>query len=56
MDDHEPSALIPLHDGMILSFINYELQVQIQDKDSDEILLEEDERKKRLSKQKEELK
>lgn len=29
MDDHEPSDLIPLHDGMTISFINYELQVSI---------------------------
>ena len=50
MDDHEPSALIPLNDGMIISFINYELQVQIFDKDEDELLLEEDERKKRIAK------
>jgi hypothetical protein len=37
MDDHEPSDLIPLHDGMTISFINYELQVNIQDKSAEEI-------------------
>jgi hypothetical protein len=37
MDDHEPSDLIPLYDGMILSFINYELHVKILNKDSSEL-------------------
>ena len=30
MEDHEPSDLIPLFNGMIISFINYELQVKIE--------------------------
>lgn len=37
MDDHEPSDLIPLFDGMIISFINYELHVSISDKDHIEL-------------------
>jgi hypothetical protein len=37
MDDHEPSDLIPLFNGMTVSFINYELQVRIEPKDADEI-------------------
>ena len=37
MDDHEPSDLIPLYDGMILSFINYELHVKLSNKDQGEI-------------------
>jgi hypothetical protein len=41
MDDHEPSDLIPLYDGMILSFINYELHVNIKEKDPNEIREEE---------------
>lgn len=32
MDDHEPSDIIPLFNGMIISFINYELQVRIEPK------------------------
>ncbi|CDW75107.1 UNKNOWN [Stylonychia lemnae] len=36
MDDHEPSDLIPLFNGMTVSFINYELQVRIEPKNSDE--------------------
>lgn len=27
-----PSDLVPLHDGMILSFVNYELKVRIESK------------------------
>ena len=30
--EHEPSDLIPLHDGMILSFINYEIRVNLEKK------------------------
>jgi hypothetical protein len=41
MDDHEPSDIIPLYDGMILSFINYELHVIIKDKDAKEVNEEE---------------
>merc|ERR1712178_489360 len=29
MSDHEPSDMIPLHDGMVISFINYELHVKL---------------------------
>lgn len=35
--DHMPSDLIPLHDGMILSFVNYELRVKLVNKSMDEI-------------------
>jgi pSer/pThr/pTyr-binding forkhead associated (FHA) protein len=37
MDDHEPSDIIPLFNGMIISFINYELQVRIEPKTSDDL-------------------
>jgi len=37
MDDHEPSDIIPLFNGMIISFINYELQVRIEPKSADEL-------------------
>jgi len=37
MRDHMPSDLIPLHDGMIISFVNYELRVRFEDKSADEI-------------------
>ena len=37
IDDHEPSDLIPLYNGMTISFINYELQVVIEDKDGHEL-------------------
>jgi len=37
MQDHEPSSLIPLHDGMVLSFINYEIRVNLEKKDAAEI-------------------
>lgn len=37
MEDHEPSDLIPLFNGMIISFINYELQVRIEPKQSQEL-------------------
>ena len=33
--DHEPSDLIPLYDGMVISFINYEIRVNLEKKDSD---------------------
>lgn len=39
MEDHEPSDLIPLFNGMIISFINYELQVKIEPKTPEEIQL-----------------
>lgn len=41
MSDHEPSDLIPLHDGMVISFINYEIRVNLEKKDSEEIAAEE---------------
>lgn len=37
MEDHEPSDFIPLFDGMTVSFINYELQVRIESKTSEEL-------------------
>ena len=37
MEDHEPSDLIPLFNGMIISFINYELQVRIEPKTPEEL-------------------
>lgn len=37
MDDHEPSDIIPLFNGMIISFINYELQVRIEPKSQEEL-------------------
>ena len=37
MRDHMPSDLVPLHDGMILSFVNYELRVKIERKTSDDV-------------------
>jgi hypothetical protein len=37
MNDHIPSDLIPLHDDMIISFVNYELRVSLHPKTSDEM-------------------
>ena len=37
MKDHMPSELIPLHEGMIISFVNYELRVKFLKKTDDEI-------------------
>lgn len=37
MDDHEPSDVIPLFNGMTISFINYELQVRIEPKSQEEL-------------------
>jgi len=37
MHDHEPSSLIPLHDGMVLSFINYEIRVNLERKDAGDV-------------------
>ena len=37
MRDHMPSDLVPLHDGMILSFVNYELRVKIERKTGDDV-------------------
>jgi len=35
--EHQPSDLIPLHDGMVISFINYELRVNLEKKDASEV-------------------
>ena len=40
MQDHEPSSLIPLHDGMVISFINYEIRVNLERKDAEEVTRE----------------
>ena len=40
MQEHEPSDLIPLHDGMVISFINYEIRVNLEKKDADVIASE----------------
>ena len=37
MKDHEPSDLIPLFNGMIISFINYEILVKIEPKTPNEL-------------------
>jgi len=37
MTDHIPSDLIPLHDDMVISFVNYELRVSLHQKTSDEL-------------------
>jgi len=37
MNDHVPSDLIPLHDDMIISFVNYELRVRLDQKTRDEL-------------------
>ena len=34
MIEHEPSDLIPLYDGMVISFINYEIRVNLERKDA----------------------
>jgi len=34
MIEHEPSDLIPLYDGMVISFINYEIRVNLEKKDA----------------------
>ena len=38
--DHEPSSLIPLHDGMVISFINYEIRVNLERKNQDDVARE----------------
>jgi predicted component of type VI protein secretion system len=43
MKDHMPSDLVPLHDGMILSFVNYELRVKIEKKSSEDVKKQTDE-------------
>jgi len=42
MTEHEPSDLIPLYDGMVLSFINYEIRVNLEKKDSAEVAKEQE--------------
>jgi len=37
MKDHMPSDLIPVHNDMIISFVNYELRVKLEPKTKDEI-------------------
>ena len=37
MNDHVPSDLIPLHDDMIISFVNYELRIRLDQKTKDEV-------------------
>ena len=34
MIEHEPSDLILLHDGMVISFVNYEIRVNLEKKDA----------------------
>ena len=41
MAEHAPSSLIPLHDGMVISFINYEIRVNLERKDADDVAKEE---------------
>jgi hypothetical protein len=41
MIEHEPSDLIPLHDGMVISFINYEIRVNLEKKDASVLSTEE---------------
>ena len=41
MADHEPSSLIPLYDGMVISFINYEIRVNLEKKDASDLEKEE---------------
>ena len=37
MADHEPSSLIPLYDGMVISFINYEIRVNLEKKEASDL-------------------
>lgn len=37
MNNHVPSDMIPLHDEMIISFVNYELKVSLLQKTQDEM-------------------
>ena len=37
IEDHEPSDMIRLYNGMVISFINYELQVIIEEKNQEEL-------------------
>jgi predicted component of type VI protein secretion system len=38
MNDHVPSDMIPLHDDMVISFVNYELRVSLLQKTKDELV------------------
>jgi|LakMenE18May11ns_1017448.scaffolds.fasta_scaffold9501181_1 hypothetical protein len=40
MVSHEPSDMIPLYDGMIISFINYEIRINLEKKDTDQVAKE----------------
>lgn len=40
MNDHVPSDMIPLHDDMIISFVNYELRVSLLQKTKDELVVQ----------------
>lgn len=40
MNDHVPSDMIPLHDDMIISFVNYELKVSLLQKTKDELAVQ----------------
>ena len=48
MTDHEPSSLIPLYDGMVISFINYEIRVNLEKKDLNDLDAEIQENKKKV--------
>ena len=48
MTNHEPSSLIPLYDGMVISFINYEIRVNLEKKDPNDIDAEEQTRQRRV--------
>lgn len=37
MNNHVPSDMIPLHDEMIISFVNYELKVSLLQKTASEM-------------------
>ena len=37
MKDHMPSDLIPVHNDMIISFVNYEVRVKLENKTNDQI-------------------
>ena len=41
MIEHEPSDLIPVYDGMVISFINYEIRFNLEKKDTNQIQIEE---------------
>lgn len=41
MNDHVPSDMIPLHDEMVISFVNYELKVSLLQKTSEEVKAQE---------------